>query len=104
MPELAIGLGRPAQDQSWEDYRWEEEAATRHVLQALQGGLEIGHHGDAMDAACARALWEEFQSFFSPARKYYGCLGLGNPDYVFQHGVAIVDESWAGLLWIVESD
>lgn len=89
---------------SWGDYEVTAEAAQAEVVSALVGGDAIGHTRDTMSAAIAGQTWERFASLFATDRKYFTKLGLGDRQYVFQCGAAIVDATRAGYLGIVESD
>jgi hypothetical protein len=91
-------------DQMWADYTQDRDSATNHVIEALVGGSSIGHTSVTIPPKKALELWCRFESLFSPSRRYYIGMGLGNSQYVFLYGAAIVDEHQAGLLWIVEND
>lgn len=89
---------------SWSDYEVTAEKARAEVIGALVGGGAIGHTRDTMSEPVARETWERFASLFAPDRKYFIGLGLGDRQYVFQFGAAIVDATRAGFLGVVESD
>jgi len=95
---------RPS-DQTWEnDYQVDGRKAREEFIQAMTGGVEIGHMECTMPRCQAESFWDQFEEFFGEGRKYYTHLGLGNREYVFQHGVAIADREKVGIVWIVESD
>lgn len=95
---------RPS-DQTWEnDYVVERDVARNHIIEALVGGHSIGHTVDTVPGDLAEDIFEVFDSLFSKKKKYYMGMGLGKPEYVFQQGIAIVDNKKAGIIWIVEND
>ena len=57
-----------------------------------------------MDERTGLQLFERFESFFGLERQYYIGMGLGNPDYVFQHGFALCDATRIGVLCVAEND
>lgn len=92
-------------DELWDpDYLLEPEQARLAALAAMVGGPDIGHLQHTIPPERAEQLWRDFDQLFEEPKRYFGHLGLGNPDYVFQHGIVIVDQARAGILWVVESD
>jgi hypothetical protein len=89
---------------SWRDHEVTAEDAQAEVVRALIGRGAIGHTSDTMSAAVARQAWDDFASLFATDREYFIGLGLGDRQYVFQCGAAIVDATRAGYIGIVESD
>ncbi len=88
--------------------RWEEHEVTLQdgldgFIQELQGSSSIGHTTDTIPPGSARALAEDFASLFHQPRCYRG-LGICDPQYVFEHGLALVDAVRAGAILIVEDD
>lgn len=94
---------RPS-DVSWSQHEVEGEVAEQIAVRALIGGTEVGHKRDTMPPKVARSLWREFQGFFQGERRYYVGMGLGDYKYAYLQGAAVVDETRAGVLWVVEND
>jgi len=96
---------RPS-NQSWDsDYQVDADEARRHAIKTLVGGADIGHTKEAMSQPVATQVWERFAAFFErTACRYYVGMGLGNREFTYLSGVAIVDHQHAGILWVVESD
>lgn len=91
-------------DSSWEDYAVGREEARALAVAALIAGPECGHNRLTMTPEAASAFFDRFDALFTGPRKYFARLGLGNQDYAFQHGIAILSQDHGGLLWIVEGD
>ncbi len=96
-------LERP-QDQSWEDYTVERSKARDHLIESLIGGNSIGHMSDTIPTSEANSIYKDFELLFSPPCKYFINMGLGSYDYVFQLGLAIVDNQRAGFIGVIEND
>lgn len=94
---------RPS-DESWDDYRVERDEARQQAIAALIAGPECGHTRLTMTQDQASAFFDRFDALFSGPRNYYVGLGLGNRQYTFLHGVAILSRDHAGLLWVVDGD
>ena len=88
----------------WKDHEVAASEARELAVQALIGGSQIGHTTDTIFPDIAHSLWGEFEGFFRIERRYYAGIGLGDSEYVYLHGAAIVDQERAGILWVVESD
>ena len=91
-------------DQSWADYATDMPTARRMAVDALAGGTEVGHLRDTISRNDANDYFDRFDALFPAPKRYYIEMGLVDPKYVFMHGVAIVSNDSAGLLWVVESD
>jgi hypothetical protein len=89
---------------SWAAYEVSAEEARVGLVSALVGGRDFGRRDETMSAAEAQGLWWRFEGLFGAERRYYARLGLGDGDYSFQDGVAIVDGRLAGGLFIVQGD
>ena len=89
---------------SWSDHEVSRDVASETALAALVGGPEIGHVRPTIPPEQARYLWNRFESFLEPERRYFTGMGFGDREYVFLHGVAATDQEKAGILWTVESD
>lgn len=99
---------RPAEerptDQLWSDYAVGAEAAKSHAIASLIGGQEIGHTRPTISRDLAVEFWCRFDAEFDQPKRYYTAHGLGDSEYVFQHGVVIVSETRAGVLGVIEND
>jgi hypothetical protein len=91
-------------DQTWADYAVERAVAKNHAIEMLMGGPSIGHTRETIPRTKAEAYFDRFEALFDAPRSYYFALGFGDPEYVFQHGIALISHSLAGVLCIVESD
>lgn len=94
---------RPA-DQKWADYVVDRETALSHAVQTLEAGPKKGHLRPTIEARLANLFFTRFDAMFDEPKSYYIGMGLGNQEYVFCEGVAIVSTARAGLLWVVEGD
>lgn len=94
----------PPTDQTWADYEVEESAAREHAIMALVGGREVGHSIDTIDPLEAASIWAKFRGLFHSDCHFFCGVALGNSEYVFNHGVILVDDAKAGCLCVVESD
>jgi hypothetical protein len=94
-----------ARNQTWQgDYQLDATSAQELAVEVLAGGNSIGHTGYTIAPQRALELWRRFEAFFPPPRCYYQQLGLGDTAYAYLHGVAVVSQEQAGVLWVVESD
>ncbi len=91
-------------EQRGADYEVVESQAREHTVTALVGGIEIGHARETIPHDIAILIWDRFRKLFSPQARFFVRLSLGDPEYVFQSGAVVVDEEYAGCLWVVESD
>ncbi|MCP4155808.1 MAG: hypothetical protein GY757_49240 [bacterium] len=89
---------------SREDCEVSFDEAREECINALRGGNDIGHLTDTIPLNHANIYFDKFNSFFRREKHYYKGMGIGNPEYVFLHGVLIVDDTNAGVLWVVEND
>ncbi len=92
------------QDQQWSDYEVDSNRARSHTVEALKGGSPIGHTRETMSETTAEHLFTRFVALCGSHPRFYIGLGIGNSQYVYLHGVLIVADNLAGILWIVESD
>ena len=92
------------QDQSWDDYERSPDIARDHAIKVLVGGGPIGYTVDVMSSATAGKRFDQFVLLCGENPRFYLGLGLGDQEYVYQHGVLVVADRVAGLLWVVESD
>lgn len=94
---------KPEDLPSWVDHEGDADDAVELLAYGLQGGGAVGHTIDAIPPALAQEFAERFVSFFDHPRMFRG-LGFGDPMYVFEHGIVLIDETKAGMLLIIESD
>lgn len=85
-------------------YQVDEATAAAHAVTMLVGGADVGHARDTMSPASAASLWTQFRTLFAPSARCFIGLGFGDPAYVFLRGVAVIDDTRAGYLGVVESD
>lgn len=91
-------------DQTWADYRVEFAEARTHTIEALVGGRDVGHTRDTISKNVASECFDQFIAIVDDKLSFYIRLGIGNADYVFNHGVVAIGEKRAGILWVVEGD
>ncbi len=94
---------RPA-NHRWEDYTTEAEKAHREAVEALMGGNAIGHTQATIHRALAEEFVDRFESFLDFPRTHYRGLGLGDYDLALQNGIAVIGQTRAAALLVVESD
>ena len=91
-------------DQTWSDYIVDRETAARETVAALVGGPGIGHTANTIPPPKAHTFFDRFDLLFDMPKLYYIGMGFGNRDYVYPRGVAIISNTHAGLLCVIESD
>lgn len=87
----------------WVDYETDLETARLHTVEALVGGTTIGQVVQTMREPMARRYFDRFVEACGPNPRYFIRLGIGAPS-VFNHGVLVVADELAGILWINEGD
>lgn len=88
----------------WDGYERSEEIAINHLLSVLVGGGPIGHSRDDMPREIALEIVDLLKSIFNGSNRYLIDLDIGDRSYVFNHGVLVLSEKMAGLVYVVESD
>ena len=88
---------------SWQDHEGNFSDAAELLAYSLKGGSGIGHVIDTISEDQAQQLSNEFVQFFDNPRMYRG-LAWGDPDYVFENGIVLIDDNWAEMLLVVEDD
>jgi len=63
----------------------------------------VGHTRDTISPEKAEEFAQRFFDFFNSPRGYSGMV-LGDPSYVFENGLLLLDDERAGLLLILEND
>ena len=90
--------------QKWADYETEQEKAMSCIINALVGGPEYGWLKPFISITDATKIWVEFDSLIPQPKRYYTCMGLGDPKFVFLEGCVIIGKSQAVSLCLVFSD
>ena len=88
---------------SWQDYEVKQEHALEWLTYGLRGGGGVGHTTDTISPEKAEEFAQRFFNFFSSPHAYSG-MALGDPSYVFENGLLLLDDERAGLLLILEND
>lgn len=97
-------LIHPVGAESWTPYEMDGVDDIKEMMvYAMKGGSAVGHTFDTIPEAKALDFAQRFLQFFARPRAFRG-MGIGDPVYLLEEGVLLLDHDVAGILLVMEND